>query len=84
MEKNILEFVTFTIGSVAERVHKSPSEIYGLFKRLNVIDGYLVPAFDVLHTFGRQYLVNDVLDFLQEKELSYADISCFIHESGAS
>ena len=67
MNKNILEFVTFTIGSVAERVHKSQSEIYGLFKRLNVIDGYLVPAFDVLHTFGRQYLVNDVLDFLQEK-----------------
>ena len=67
MNKNILEFVTFTIGSVAERVHNSPSEIYGLFKRLNVIDGYLVPAFDVLHTFGRQYLVNDVLDFLQEK-----------------
>ena len=53
MNKNILEFVTFTIGSVAERVHKSLSEIYGLFKRLNVIDGYLVPAFDVLHTFGR-------------------------------
>lgn len=67
MEKNILEFVTFTIGSVVERVHKSPSEIYCLFKRLNVIDSYLVPAFDVLHTFGRQYLVNDVLDFLQEK-----------------
>lgn len=67
MEKNILEFVTFAIGSVAERVHKSPSEIYRLFKQLDVIDGYLVPAFDVLHTFSRQYLVEDVLDLLQEK-----------------
>ena len=67
MNKNILEFVTFSIGSVAERLHKSPAEIYRLFKQENVIAGYLVPAYDVLHTFGRQYLVDDVLDFLQEK-----------------
>lgn len=67
MDKNILEFVTFAIGSVAERLQKSPSEIYKIFRQSNVIAGYLIPAYDVLHTFGRQYLVDDVLDFLQEK-----------------
>lgn len=67
MDKNILEFVTFAIGSVAERLQKSPSEIYKIFRQSNVIAGYLVPAYDVLHTFGRQYLVDDVLDYLQEK-----------------
>lgn len=67
MDKNILEFVTFAIGSVAERLHKSPAEIYKVFKQANVIAGYLVPAYDVLHTFGRQYLVDDVLDFMKEK-----------------
>lgn len=67
MDKNVLEFVTFAIGSVAERVHKSPAEIYRLFKLTNIINGYLVPAYDVLHTFGRQYLVDDVLEFMQEK-----------------
>lgn len=67
MNENILEFVTFAIGSVAERLHKSPAEIYQLFKQTDIISGYLVPAYDVLHTFGRQYLVNDVLDLMQEK-----------------
>ena len=67
MDKKILEFVTFTIGSVAEWLHKSPAEIYRIFKHTNVIAGYLVPAYDVLHTFGRQYLVDDVLDYIQEK-----------------
>lgn len=67
MDKNILEFITFAIGSVAERLQKSPSEIYKIFRQSNVIAGYLVPAYDVLHTFGRQYLVDDVLDYLQEK-----------------
>ena len=67
MDKNMLEFITFAIGSVAERLQKSPSEIYKIFRQSNVIAGYLIPAYDVLHTFGRQYLVDDVLDFLQEK-----------------
>lgn len=67
MNKNILEFVTFAIGSVAERLQKSPSEIYKIFRQSNVIAGYLIPAYDVLHTFGRQYLVDDVLDFMKEK-----------------
>ena len=62
-----MEFITFAIGSVAERLQKSPSEIYKIFRQSNVIAGYLIPAYDVLHTFGRQYLVDDVLDFLQEK-----------------
>lgn len=67
MDKNILEFITFAIGSVAERLQKSPSEIYKIFRQSNVIAGYLIPAYDVLHTFGRQYLVDDLLDFMQEK-----------------
>lgn len=67
MNRNELEFVTFVIGSVAERTHKSPAEIYKLFQQSGVISGYLVPGYDVLHTFGRQYLVDDVLDFLREK-----------------
>lgn len=67
MDKNTLEFVTFAIGCVADRLHKSPAEIYRVFKESDVIAGYLIPAYDVLHTFGRQYLVDDVLDFMQEK-----------------
>ena len=67
MNKNVLEFVTFVIGSVAERLHKSPAEIYQLFKQAGVIAGYLVPCYDVLHTFERQYIVDEVLDFMKEK-----------------
>lgn len=66
MNKNILEFVTFSIGSVAERLHKSPAEIYRLFKQENVIAGYQVSSYDVLHTFGRQCLVDAVLVFMQK------------------
>ena len=67
MDERTLEFVTFAIGSVAERLQRNTSDIYRLFKKLDVIGGYLVPAYGVLHTYGRQYLVDDLLDFMQEK-----------------
>lgn len=67
MNSNVVEFVTFAIGSVAEKLSKSPAVIYRLFKQEDIIDGYLVPAYDVLHTFGRQYLVEDILELLKEK-----------------
>lgn len=67
MDKRIVEFVTFAIGSVAEQLGKSPAEIYKLFKQTDIINGYLVPAYDVLHTFGRQYLTNDLLELMEEK-----------------
>ena len=69
MNKNTLEFVTFARGSVAEKLHKSPAEIFNIFRQANIIDGYLIPAYDVLHTFSRQYLVDDLLDFMKEKGL---------------
>ncbi len=67
MDERTIEFVTFAIGSVAERLQRNTSDIYRLFKKLDVIGGYLVPAYGVLHTYGRQYLVDDLLEFMQEK-----------------
>ena len=69
MNKNILEFVKFAIGSVAERLQKSPAEVYRLFKQAGIIDMYLIPAYDVLHTFSRQYLTDDLLDYMKERGL---------------
>jgi len=73
--KNILEyaialtseFVTFAIGSVAERLHVSFAEVYRWFKSASIIDNYLVLAYDVLHTFCREHLTDDLIDPLNKK-----------------
>ena len=33
----------------------------------NIIDGYIVPCYDVLHTFSKEYIVDDLVDFMQKK-----------------
>ena len=32
-----------------------------------IIDGYIVPCYDVLHTFSKEYIVDDLVDFMQKK-----------------
>lgn len=67
MDKNILEFVTFCVGAIAFDLKLSRNEVYGKLKRSGILDGYIVPSYDVLHTFSRPYIVSDIMDFMKEK-----------------
>ena len=35
-----------------------------------ILDNYIVPCYDVLHTQGRQYLVDDITEFAKEKGMT--------------
>lgn len=67
MDKKILEFVTFCVGAIAVDLKLSRNEVYGKLKRSGILDGYIVPSYDVLHTFSRPYIVNDLTEFMREK-----------------
>lgn len=32
-----------------------------------ILYGYIVPSYDVLHTFSSRYLVEDLTDYMREK-----------------
>ena len=34
----------------------------------NVLDDYVIPHYDTLHTLGQEYLVEDISDFVKERE----------------
>ena len=33
----------------------------------NIIDGYIVPCYDVLHSFPKEYIVDDLVSFMHKK-----------------
>lgn len=45
----------FLIHQLAEEWDKTPSEVYSILKSANVIEDYIVPCYDTLHTLGRRY-----------------------------
>ena len=70
MNKNELEFSIFCIENIAEHLGLKGDEIYLLLsEKSNVLDNYIIPCFDALHTQGKEYIVNDIVDVMREEGL---------------
>ncbi|MCL2754306.1 MAG: DUF3791 domain-containing protein [Oscillospiraceae bacterium] len=71
MNSRELHFTVFCIENVAERLNKSGAEVYALLKvNSTILDDYIVPNYDTLHTQGKEYIVDDIIEFMQEKRLA--------------
>ena len=63
-----LEFAIFCIESVAARLSADPQEVYdALARQTDILSGYVIPGYDVLHTQGSDYIVDDILDVMKER-----------------
>lgn len=67
MTKDVLEFVTYCIGSLAQRLHWPQGKVYKQLMASGILYDYIVPSYDVLHTFGSRYLMDDLIDYMREK-----------------
>ena len=59
-DRKCLTFIVFLLHILSEAWHKQPSGVYAILKDSGVLDGYILPCYDVLHTLGARYLVNDI------------------------
>lgn len=67
MDYNILNFTMYCISSVARALGISQRDVYHTMCRGGIIDGYIVPCYDTLHTFSREYIVDDLVDLMKRK-----------------
>ena len=70
MNKRELEFVVFCIENIAEYLCLKGDEIYKLLaEKSDILDNYIIPCYDALHTQGKEYIVNDIVEVIREKGL---------------
>lgn len=63
-----LEFAIFCIENVAAKLGVGAERVYQAFtEKSDILNGYIVPEYEVLHTQSREYIVNDVLDVMKER-----------------
>lgn len=67
MNKDTLEFVTYCISKLSSILGLTQRDVYDRLKRSGILYGYIVPSYDVLHTFGSRYLMEDLIDYMREK-----------------
>lgn len=65
---DVLEFVIFCIENTAIHLGKSGREVLKLLKDdSDILDEYIIPCYGVLHTLGKEYLVRDISELMQER-----------------
>ena len=67
MNYDNVDFITYCIGNLSRRLNLSPTEVYHRLKQSGILMGYIVPSYDVLLTFGKEYLMEDLTEYMREK-----------------
>ena len=67
MNYDNVDFITYCIGNLSRRLNLSAVEVYRRLKQSGILYGYIVPSNDVLHTFGKEYLMEDLIEYMKEK-----------------
>lgn len=67
MQEYQLDFVTYCVGNLADRLNMSASKVYKMLRSTDILNGYMIPCYDVLHTFGKEYIMDDLISLLKER-----------------
>lgn len=63
-----LEFAIFCVENVAARLGVNAELVYKAFTdKSDILSGYIVPEYDALHTQGKEYIVNDIIELMHER-----------------
>lgn len=65
-----LEFAIFCIENVASRLHVDAQNVYvALSEQTNILNDYIIPEYEVLHTQSKDYIVDDIIDVMHERDV---------------
>lgn len=65
-----LSFSIYMIYSLADKWQKPPSAVYKILNATGILDDYIIACYDTLHTQGKEYLVEDITEYVKEKGVS--------------
>lgn len=68
ISKDELEFTIFCIESLAEFYHVDGRRMYDvLTRKSDILYNYIIPVYDPLHTQGKTYIVNELIEVINER-----------------
>lgn len=67
LEKKELTFVVFILYVLGQHWNMTTPEVYDILNSTEILDDYIIKCIDVLHTLGKEYLVEDITEFVREK-----------------
>ncbi len=71
LKEKQLEFIIYCIENTAERLGRYSTDVYNKLKELGAIDGYINAFYDTLHTQGKAYIVDSLLEYIYHRDLQW-------------
>ena len=66
--ENELEFAIFCVENIAIRLNTAAEKVYdALTVKSDILYSYIVPCYEILHTQGKDYIVEDILAVMEER-----------------
>lgn len=63
-----LEFAIFCIENTASKLGVDAEHVYNaLTQKSDILNSYIVPEYDVLHTQSKDYIIDDILELMNER-----------------
>ena len=62
-----LSFSIFMLYALAEKWKKTPAAVYKILNTTGILDDYIIAGYDMLHTQGKEYLMEDITEFARER-----------------
>ena len=76
MNSEELEFVIFCIENIALRHKVNKKEVYNFLKnKSNILDNYIIPGYDFLHTQDKDYILDDIEEVMKAKGANFDTFS---------
>lgn len=64
-----LEFAILCIENVASKLHVDAQRVYAaLTEQTDILQEYIIPEYEVLHTQSKDYIVDDIIDVMRERD----------------
>jgi len=61
-------FAVFCIESIADDLETTGDKVYKILTEdSDILDNYIIKNYDALHTQGKDYIVNDIIELMKEK-----------------
>ncbi|MDR0378586.1 MAG: DUF3791 domain-containing protein [Candidatus Accumulibacter sp.] len=61
-------FAVFCIEALADELGTTGNETYTLLtEKSDILDAYIIPGYDALHTQGKAYIVRELLELMQKR-----------------
>lgn len=71
-EQRATEFAVFCIENTAARLECSPVEVFHALQRTDGIRNFLYPSYPALHTQSKEYIVDEVLEYIGKHNPDFA------------